>query len=352
MNAIHSKDFSAVLPDIGTGTPPTEIQWAPPGRHKITAHKEGKPATMELVIDARTADRLQAQVQDLREKARGGVEDLPYIDFNHADGEASGFISAVRWGGDDPVTGGVRARIEWTGPGIEALKGRAYRRFSPSFYLNANGEVAGAPVNMGGLVNRAAFKNITPIVAGGPGDKPDNSMEDTKLAADLAAANAKIIDLTSQLAEAQSNKTIQAKDAEITELKGKVLSLENAAKEQQKVDAKSAVAAAVESGKIAPQDQDTQKHFESLYLANPESAKAILAKLPVNPALAGQVVKAKGADVAAGATHKSEPEQFVDLVQAKAATVGGSKGKALDLVIAEQPKLYEAWRNANGQPGL
>jgi hypothetical protein len=133
---IQSKEFSAPIPGITADAVPTEIQWMPAGKHRITAHKDGKPVTLDVLVTAASAARLQTLLQDLRSKAATGAEDLPYIDFNHDDNRAAGYITAFSWGGDDPATGGIRAMVDWTGAGKAALQGREYRRFSPSFAVN------------------------------------------------------------------------------------------------------------------------------------------------------------------------------------------------------------------------
>ncbi len=311
MTPIHSKDFGSPLSlpasDQSDWTAPTEIQWMPPGEHTIHAFQGDQRVTRTVRVTAKTAERMQQLLQEIRSKAASGSEDLPYIDFNHDDSAAAGFITAFRWAGEDPVTGGIRATIEWTAPGKAALQGRAYRRFSPSFTANADGEVTGAPLNMGGLVNRAAFKTIHPIVAGAAGtNQADTSPMDSQdqLAANLAAAQQKIIDLTAQLASAKGDRTIAAKDAEITALKDKIEAYETAEAERVKVDAKSAIADAVAAGKIPPQDKELQAHYEAVFAANPAAGKVILAKLPVAAALGGQITSGQN-----GATKTLTPAE-------------------------------------------
>jgi len=147
----------ATLPGValgGNNAVPNEIQWMPPGTHNINAMQGDKPVSKQINVTATAAKMLDAQLQDLRAKAAAGTEDLPYFDFNHNDDGASGYPLQFFWGGDDPVKGGIRAKVEWSGSGEEALQNRVYRRFSPSFLVNAAGEVTGAPVNMGGLVKK------------------------------------------------------------------------------------------------------------------------------------------------------------------------------------------------------
>lgn len=349
---VTAKEFSIALQ---TGaTPPGEIQYMPPGERTITTvnPETGEPETSKVIVDAQAAQRLDAILQQRRNLAAAGQEDYPFFDFNHDDGEASGRPIKLFWAGDDPRTGGIRAQVEWSDSGVRALSGKvpSYRRFSPSFYTNASGEIVDAPINMGGLVNRAAFKTITPIAAGGPGanPKPNHMDPNEKLVAELAAAQKQINELQAKLSENESAKVIQAKDAEIKSLQSEIKTLKEAQVEQIKLDAKAAVADAINAGKIPPKDTETAAHYESLYIANPAATKAILAKMPENPAFKTIVHASAGT----GATLSGTPaEQFVQLVNAKSGELK-SQSKALDLVIREKPELYKAWREANGRPGL
>ena len=111
---------------------PEDIQYLPPGTHNITATKNGKPAELTLEVDAQTANLLQKSF----DKITAGDKEQVFIDFNHDDGEASGWVTGFYWAGADPDTGGVRAKVEWTNAGEEALQGRNFRKFSPTFTLN------------------------------------------------------------------------------------------------------------------------------------------------------------------------------------------------------------------------
>jgi hypothetical protein len=144
---------------------PDEIMFMPPGEHTITASRGGQPVTITVNVDEVAAQAVAAAHARYMEAVTRNEEDLPYTDFNHDDQEASGHPTAFRWAGSDPQFGGIRARMQWTSKGREAIIGRSYRRFSPSFYVDAGGKISGAPVNFGGLVNRAAFTRIAPIIA-------------------------------------------------------------------------------------------------------------------------------------------------------------------------------------------
>lgn len=146
---------------------PQELQYMPPGTHRISASRGGKPITLDITVDASTADRLNQFLQDQLTKATEGNDDRPFFDFNHEDREAAAWPTEFYWAGDDPKAGGVRAKIEWSGAGEKAVKEKTFRRFSPTFVPDEAGHVIGSETNMGGLVNRAAFKTIAPLFAKG-----------------------------------------------------------------------------------------------------------------------------------------------------------------------------------------
>ncbi len=146
--------------------PPDDIQYMPPGRHTIHATRDGEPVTVEVNVDQRTAQTLENFLRKRLALAAKGLEDRPYFDLNHDDREATAWPVRFYWAGSDPKTGGVRAKVEWTGAGRNAITDRTSRRFSPTFHVDdASGTVTGSETNMGGLVNRAAFKRIAPLFA-------------------------------------------------------------------------------------------------------------------------------------------------------------------------------------------
>ena len=154
--------FSTAVQSSGNSLPES-IQWMPPGRHAITAVKDGEPFEMEIEVNEALAHRVAAMLQQYRDKAARAEGDLPYFDFNHNDAEASAHPLQMYWAGDDPRHGGIRARLQWTGAGADAIQRRTFRRFSPEFLTDDDKNVIGVGINMGGLVNRAAFRKIQPI---------------------------------------------------------------------------------------------------------------------------------------------------------------------------------------------
>lgn len=365
-NPIEAR-FSASLPAIPFGpdqTPPAEIQFMPPGEHEISARQGDKTVQPKVKVTEAAAKAIAAALQEFRSKAAEGREDRPYLDFNHEDAAAAAHVTEIYWAGEDPATGGIRAKVEWTEPGKQAIAGRAYRRFSPSFFLNANGEVSGAPLNMGGLVNRAAFKQIAPIWSrqaepatnsgqvnqqGTTMDPKDKELADLKTA--LEESQRALIDIKAQLAEAKADQTVKAKDAEIIDLKSQVTALQTQIKAHATERAKGKVQAAIQAGKLAPQATAVHAKWQSL-IEQDESNAALLDSMPVNAALSPVVINGNGnAAVTGAATGANTAEGFATLVKAKAAA-GKTKSEALSLAIAESPDAYRAWRDANGQPGL
>ncbi|MCD6050537.1 MAG: hypothetical protein K0Q55_1940 [Verrucomicrobia bacterium] len=280
---------------------PTEIQWMPAGEHVIAATQGEAAVTQLVIVNEDTAVRMEALLQELRAQAEAGAEDVPYFDFNHEDAEASARPLRFFWGGEDFFTGGVRVEVEWTEPGRTALLGKAYRRFSPSFFVDAAGEVTGAPLNMGGLVNRAAFKTINPIVAGANTSDGDanqersNIMDPMKLAAELAAAQKRIQELEQML-------TLKAKD-----------------------QARAIVETAVRTGKLAPQNTALHAKWVDALTKNPELAET-LTGLAVNQALVS-IVPHNGAAVHANGNANGPEHEFVVKARQFAERVSGDVGR-------------------------
>ena len=319
--------ISTLLPDDEL---PEEIQYLPPGTHSITATKNGKPAELTLEVDAKTADLLQTSYA----KITAGDKEQIFIDFNHDDGEASGWITGFYWAGADPEGGGVRAKVEWTAAGQEALQGRNFRKFSPTFTLNSKGEIEGTTLNAGGLVNRPAFKDITPIVASeGDYQKPDSKMaeiiEKEKKEEVLSEGDPKKkeeVSAQEQLAEVKKeNET----------LKAKIKAMEDDKEKEQEVAAQSAVAKATEDGRIPPKDEEVKSKWVSI-LNNDPSAIVALNALPVNPAFQ-RVVQAKRQEDGAIDTNGEAQMRAVKEYQAKN---GSSFEQAWDATRYDKEQLF------------
>lgn len=252
------------------------VQMFPPGKQNVKPSRvDGKePEEIELTIDAQTAADLEAIRAELQARADANEGDAPYFDFNHEDGPASGWPKRIFWGGDDPLLGGVRAETEWSSAGDEARTGKTFRRFSPAFYADG-GRVTGCPVNMGGLVNRAAFRAIQPFFAKDPESQPSPESppnEPTMNEAEIKALQDENANLKTQIAEMQKSLdalTLQAKCA-----------AEN--------EAKTLVAKAASEGRIPP-GEEVQKKWTAAIVADPTAKDLLLAMAPTPALVSGKV---------------------------------------------------------------
>lgn len=356
---------TASLPELVNGALPHDIQWMPPGRNDIMPTEGGEVTPMTINATEATAQLMQSVLARAIAAAQAGNGDLPYFDFNHEDAEASAHPTQFYWGGDDQKTGGVRAKVQWTKAGETAVLGRTYRRFSPAFHRTGE-TVTGAPTNMGGLVNRAAFRRIAPILSKGSDaedgkQKPTNQQHSMKsllaVLAKLGVITSADLDEASAVAQAQANisslqgerDTVKAKagtlETENASLKTKVDGLEKQVKDQATVHAKAHYAECVKAGKFAPSDKDSEAFWLGQLEANFATAVKALEAIPANPALATEpVVQAKEG----GATTQAKPGDEPHVTKAKAwGKATGKTGDTQDLVVAyfdANPGEYDTYR--------
>jgi hypothetical protein len=363
-DALVVRALAVNLPSVGDGDV-IEMQYMPPGKgQKITARRgDGKVVELVLDVNEKTAGRLGADLERMLARAAKNEDDRPYLDFNHEDREASGWPKRIWWGGEDPISGGVRMEVELSAAGKAAIAGKLFRRFSPSFFAR-DGEVLGTERNMGGFVNRAAFKRISPMWAkegaeadpagaGQAGDALQNKKKEAtemKLLMQVLARlglvssadleeSAAIAQVTAKHEEGQAklSAAIAAKDtaeAENTTLKGKLT-------ESQKANAKAIVARAVAEGKLPAQAKEVHQKWEDQISADPKAADLL------------EAMEAKGA-----------PERVVERKAGEAGGGGGSNGEhafvvkckdtakalgkadwldAVPVVAAQDPKLYDEY---------
>jgi hypothetical protein len=251
---------------------------------------------------------LQAQLT----KAQDGSDDRPFFDFNHEDREAAAWPTEFYWAGDDPKTGGVRAKVDWSGAGQSAVKDKTFRRFSPTFIPDDAGKVIGSETNMGGLVNRAAFKSIQPLFAkGSPGSQLSRvapSESDPRPSASISGSqnpsqsspinhhsssmqsmtiksklhSLKIIDSV----EATDESAAAAVEAKFTELQSRIDTLEAEQTAAIQARATSQIEAAVKAGRLAPADTDAKAFWQDALIRDEAKAVKALEALPINPVLA------------------------------------------------------------------
>ena len=277
---------------------PKDIQYMPPGTHRINASRAGKPVALEISVDAATAETLDAFLQAQLTKATEGNDDRPFFDFNHEDREAAAWPTEFYWAGDDLKTGGVRAKVDWSGAGQTAVQEKTFRRFSPTFIPDDQGKVISSETNMGGLVNRAAFKSIQPLFAKGAPGSPisESATEPQTVTSGLPPQPSALKSMTIQAklhalklidsVDASEESIVQAIEAKFSELETENRELKNRIEDAIQARASSQIEAAVNAGRIAPADTDAKSFWlESLIRDEAKAVKALEA-LPSHPVLA------------------------------------------------------------------
>jgi phage I-like protein len=276
IKAALTTPLSLSTPDSSPVEAPSDLQYMPPGTHRINASRNGKPVSLEITVDASTAETLNNFLQAQLIKATEGNDDRPFFDFNHEDREAAAWPTEFYWAGDDPLTGGVRAKVDWSGAGKKAVTEKTFRRFSPTFVPDEAGHVVGSETNMGGLVNRAAFKTIAPLFA----KSESNQSMPNPIQAKLHAL--KLIDSI----EASDESAAQVIEVKFNELQSRIDTLETEKDEAGKARAASHVEAAVNAGRIAPKDDDAKAFWQDALIRDEAKAVKALESLPANPVLA------------------------------------------------------------------
>jgi len=334
--------LSTILGDAAGGLP-MDIQWMPPGRHAITPFVAGEPRPITIEVTAALAEKFAAELRTLWARASAGEGDEPYFDFNHTEASgASGHPLELYWGGDDPKRGGIRARMkDWTAAGEAALKGRTFRRFSPGWLSHPETlQPLGLDVNLGGLVNRAAFQTIQPVVAQRGDHKTTKSnMTDTELKAALAEALKPVTDRLAAL-ETKASTAATIPDA----IENRLKAVEAAQGKTTAAQAKAAVAVHARRGAIPPQNADVVAFWEAQYQADPDKTEKVLAAMADNPALA-QVTQAANGGAANGAGGGGE-HAFMAKARQLAAAEKISIEEATVKVAAGDAALYDGYRQS------
>lgn len=353
---------------------PTDIQWMPPGEHEIEASQGGKPVKKKVRVNAATAARVQKDFLEIKAAADAGNEDQPYFDLNHDDKEASAHPTEYFWGGDHPQQGGVRAKLQWTGAGEGAVKGKTFRRFSPTFFINAGGDVSlkhpsGAlAVNQGGMVNRAAFKQIAPIwskAASADGDPAEQETKTTEKENNLTmksllAVLAKLgLTTSAEVDEATAVTQVTAKHAELTssattaqseltQVKAKLTDTETKLDASQTSFATATVDAAISAGKIPGQDETLKAKWVGLIKADPTNASL----LPdPNPALQTLVKAGSAKDGTKSSAAGGGEHAFMVKAKEYEAEKKVSAAFAATTVARQNPALYDEYRATLGLGG-
>jgi hypothetical protein len=356
VGGLIARAFSAVVAPDGQAIP-DDIQWMPPGEQNAEPFVNDEPKRVKFKVTAQMAEQFNRQLQELRSRAAAGVDDVPFLDFNHEDGEASAEVMALYWGGEDPKTGGIRAKVKWSAAGRAALEGKSFRRFSPQWFLDPDTlHPLGVGINLGGLVNRAAFKTIARVVAKDASAQTHNPKKEMTreefqqlLADGLKPITDKVTALEAKAGGAQTATaaaTAQAGGEDalrkivtdvVKPLTDKLTAFETNETNRVKASAKAAVQPHVTRGAIAPEDKDTITFWENAWVANASTTEAQLAKLPGKAVT--RVIRGNGTTTATGATGEhaflvkarefAKTHEIKDSVQALTAFASTAEGREL-----------------------
>jgi len=318
---------------------PDSIVYLPKGDWEITPTVNGKPEKISVFVDADSAKVLQ---QSLDERLRGTVR--PHAAFDHRPGPASFLPKQFKW--DDEK--GVLLEVEWTQSGKQAVAGKDYSYFSPTFLLRDK-KVVGLPEDgeIGSLTNNPAFRKIQRIAASTDATKGKTM---TKLAEKLAELKV----ITAQQAESEDEDFLvravdglfaslvlaqRANDmlkAENTDLNLKVQAIK--ATEADKV-----IEDAIKAGKFPAKDAETIQFFKEQYLAHPEQTKKVLAALAGSPVLGDPIVKVTSDPrVMGGMTNGSQiiEAQKALVREIKEANPSMSNETAFNKAKSQRPELF------------
>lgn len=337
--------LDALLPESGE---PHNIVYIPEGTHTIRPTVDGKAQTITIKMDPKKGERIAASFQSQLEKIQAGNV-RPFMDFDHKEGPASGLPKRFFY----EKGKGLMLEVEWTGKGREAIKGKDYSYFSPTFYKEDDGTPSGIPDRgpLGSLVNSPAFRDIPRIAAAEAKSQPDsNPMSKLILAAlNINAADsdaessavAKIDAMKKQKAELEEK--IKSMESEYGSMKKKAEAAEAKIAASNKARAESLVKAAVADGRILPKDEETQSKFRERIESGDTFAEEILGQMPKkNPGITQTQVKASGEKQTDGSDFMAESQKLVTAGRAK------TEEEAFVILASEKPDLYAAYSSQFG----
>ncbi len=281
--------LNAFRREFSSTEPKAEIMWMPGGTHRITCGSSKGLVTKTVTVDKSTAIAAQKSLDGYLTASRN----RPYLDFNHEMDEASAWVNGFTW--RETPEPGVYAQVEWSAAGADAIRGRSYRGFSPSFTVDANdpARVTGAPLCMGGLVNDPAFKQMAPLWARNAATMEDKDKQTTAAAQGAAANRTADGPVTVEVLDASN--ALKAKDRELETARAETETLKAKLAERSKADAQAAVQAAIERGALAPKDTTLHAKWQAAIEADP-NAKAMLDAIPAAAVLqAGRITSTPGA---------------------------------------------------------
>jgi len=333
------------------GELPAEVMFMPAGKSTINPSVNGEAKQISVTVDQRTADVLQAELDQLL------VANVrPYIDFDHKSGAAAAIPKKFAWKEGE----GVMLELDWTGAGKSAVGGRDYSYFSPTFLLNDSGDPAGLPKSgaIGALTNNPAFREIKRIAATYGAGYTDNLGENQMTEEEAAALRTELETVRAENQTLKEAADKQVSDNELEVLKAENKALREAA-EAQRVEsvnreADQLIQGAIKDGKIAPKNETVKASLKKWILADYDGAKAHMESLPPNPAFK-TVVTVTGAhkDVGRPAPVKDTTLSSTNsgklckaaVLEYQAAHKGVSWESAWEICAARQPEIFAAANN-------
>ena len=327
------------------GQAPEQIVFMPRGEWTINPRVDGQPKEVTVTVDETTAATLQS---DFERRLTAPVR--PTGGFDHKPGKASFIPKGFTW--DEAK--GVILNVDWTRAGKDAIEGRDYSYFSPTFLLN-NGKVAGLTERgeVGSLTNNPAFEQIERIAASSDPDDSDDP-DDDKQTMNKVAEKLKSFELISaeqcedQEAVVMAVVTLHA-ELEAVQASNAALIQENTnlkleAERIKGEEADTVIQAAIAAGKIGSQDKDSIQFFKAQLIASPVTTKKVLASMPVNPVLK-QVISVNAGDSRAAVTDgRSKARMMADMHNAvaeiQAANPGMSYTDAWNKAKREHKELF------------
>lgn len=325
-------------------------------------------------------ERLRRLMDSVKNKVRGIDLD---IDYDHKTDAAMG-NKAAGWVRDADVrSDGLWLLVEWTEAAAKAIKEKEYRYFSPEFlseWMDAQGKKFEDVLSGGGITNRPFLKDLLPINLSelsfdGPKDEPNNEGVEMKLS-DIAKAiglseTATEAEVTAKLAELvtppapptpeppkqniQLTETIRQL-AETNPMVGTFVHLfdQMAAENQANKVALREQFVATKLSELDSKDfviaPAMKKRLSDLGLALPQEHQeafwSIIKDMNVNAHSMVQLGEIGGAQI----TRTNTPDAVTQLNEMVSEMVKSGRAKsptdAYDMVLRENPSMYDAYRKA------
>jgi phage I-like protein len=309
---------SAAATTTFDGQAPEKIVYMPKGEWTISPRVNGEPKEVTVTVDQQTAATLQS---DFEKRLAAPVRPIGH--FDHKPGKASFIPKSFSW----DESKGVILDVDWTRAGKDAIEGRDYSYFSPTFLLSDN-KVIGLTEKgeVGSLTNSPAFEQIERIAASSDpddDDDPDDKGTMTKVATKLVdfqlitaeQCNSEDAVVTAVVTLHAELEAVQASNAALLQ-ENTNLKLEAERIKGQEAD--TVIQAAIAEGKIGSQDKDSIGFFRAQLIAAPATTKKVLASMPVNPVLK-QVIQVSAGDSRAAVTDgRTKARMMADMHNAVA----------------------------------